>query len=159
MVNPEVKDALRYSDAALAEIIRFLNRRVGRGAWALVLTADHGQQPAPARVGAWPYSVKDLSEDIAAAVGAPVKALVTEERPTGLWVNKKVLARAGSTLGGIADFVVARTAKDDPTSQSPDLPAGYRSMLNTRIFAAAFPAKRLPAVAQCTGAQQVDLKS
>jgi hypothetical protein len=153
MVNPEVRDALRYSDEALADIIRFLNREIGRGAWALVLTADHGQQPAPRTVGAWPYSVKDLATDAAAAVGVPADELVREERPTGLWLDKRVLALSKATVGDVADFILARTAKDDPVSEAPDLPQGYESTLNEKIFAAAFPSKRLKRVARCTGAQ------
>ena len=156
MVNPEVKDALRQSDAALARLVRFLNGRVGRGAWALALTADHGQQPAPLNVGAWPYNVKDLANDVAVEFGEAAEQLVLEHRPTGLWFDRKVLARSGATLSEIADFVLKRTAEDDVTSQAADMPPSYLSRLNARIFEAAFPSKRLPVVARCTGARLIE---
>ncbi len=45
MASEEVHDSLIATDDQLGVILRSLDRIVGRGKWAVVLTADHGQQP------------------------------------------------------------------------------------------------------------------
>ena len=42
MNSAEMDDAVRAQDAALAQLVRFLDAQVGKGQWAMVLTADHG---------------------------------------------------------------------------------------------------------------------
>lgn len=45
--SQEVFDTTLRSDAQVAELLRFLDRQVGRGRYAVVLSADHGVCPLP----------------------------------------------------------------------------------------------------------------
>ncbi len=45
--SQEVLDMTVRTDAQLAELMRFLDRKIGRGQWLLVLTSDHGVAPVP----------------------------------------------------------------------------------------------------------------
>ena len=42
MNSPQMESVVRASDEALGDLVRILNREVGRGQWVLALTADHG---------------------------------------------------------------------------------------------------------------------
>jgi len=46
----EARDALLRLDRELGELFRFLDKRVGVGAWSFFLTADHGVAPSPEAV-------------------------------------------------------------------------------------------------------------
>jgi len=45
--SQEVADTTAHTDAVLAELMRFLDRKVGQGQWLLALTSDHGVAPVP----------------------------------------------------------------------------------------------------------------
>jgi hypothetical protein len=49
--SPEMRDSLEAQDAALADLVRYLDDEVGAGRWAMVLTADHGAAPSPSETG------------------------------------------------------------------------------------------------------------
>ena len=48
MNSLEMRDAVVAQDLALKRFVPFLNQQVGKGNWAMVLTADHGAMPDPA---------------------------------------------------------------------------------------------------------------
>ena len=47
MNSPEMTDAVRYQDEALKRFVPFLDQQVGKGNWAMVITADHAAMPNP----------------------------------------------------------------------------------------------------------------
>ncbi len=51
MNSLEMRDAVVAQDLALKRFVAFLNKQVGKGNWAMVLTADHGAMPDPAVSG------------------------------------------------------------------------------------------------------------
>ena len=64
--SPEMRDSLQAQDAALAELVRYLDERVGAGRWAMVLTADHGAAPSPSETGGTVISSAKLTAAIEA---------------------------------------------------------------------------------------------
>ncbi len=60
MNSPEMDDAVRAQDQALQRFVAFLNQHVGKGKWAMVLTADHGAMPDPAVSGAFDISTAPI---------------------------------------------------------------------------------------------------
>ena len=57
----EMTDGLEVQDGELRRFVRFLNDEVGRGEWAMILTADHGMQRDPAAIGAFLIDIDRLS--------------------------------------------------------------------------------------------------
>ena len=148
MLNPEIRDTLRYSDRGLAEITAFLNEHVGKGRWVLAFTADHGQTPDPRATDAWPIAIEALEVDLASHFGMPVSTLFEARRPTGFWLNRTAMARNGVTDGAISDFVVAYRLKDNVESGGT-IPPGYRERARERLFAAAFPTDQIGEIWDC----------
>ena len=58
--SPEEGDCVHIQDANLPVLIRFLDRQVGKGKWALLITADHGHSANPALSGAFRIKVDSV---------------------------------------------------------------------------------------------------
>ena len=56
MNSPEMTDAVRYQDEALKRFVPFLDQQVGKGNWAMVITADHAAMPNPTVSGGFEIS-------------------------------------------------------------------------------------------------------
>jgi hypothetical protein len=147
MLGPEVRETLRYSDAAFRELVEFLDETVGRKRWVVTLTADHGQTPDPSTTGAWPIDVDVLEASIAERFDVSVNDLFQEERPHGLWLDRKTMKQEDITEADISRFILRQTIADNAVGRS--VPDPYRSRLDERIFAAAFPTKKLPLIWGC----------
>jgi hypothetical protein len=147
MTSPEMQDTVAYQDAALEQIVTFLNDQVGKGEWAMLLTADHGSQ--------YPWEVSG---------GIPIdppkmKALVTERfdadddgvavfgqiRPTQLWANVDELEQNGFTTDDVADYIGGLTASDVARTDYPLQPGEADDL----VYEASFPSRvmeQLPCV-------------
>lgn len=148
MVNPEMKSILGYSDRGLQELTGRLNDEVGRGRWVLAFTADHGQAPAAEVAGAWPIHIVTLVDALAERFGVDSDELIKAQRPTGLWMNRLVMADNGITLEAIADWLTGYTLEENiPPGTTP--PEQYQSRLEEKIFEAVFPARLLPEIMAC----------
>lgn len=142
--SPEMRDAIRWQDAGLRELIGILNANVGRRDWVLVLTADHGAQLDTTVTGAFQIVPQMLQSDLDAQFddGDNVPA-VLKVRTTQVFMNMAELEDGGYTLDDVARFINDYTkgqAAQDPSS----VPATSQ---NDRVIAAAFPAaslERLP---------------
>jgi hypothetical protein len=146
MVNPEVADAVRYSDAQLPVLTRFLNDAVGEGQWVLALTADHGQQPDAQAVDAIPIRTAPLQEDIVSHFDMEGTDVFQDERPTGFWLDREALERENVSADQIADFMVDYRLKDNITTAFPE---EYDDRMNERLFSAAVVSDRLDDVWHC----------
>jgi Type I phosphodiesterase / nucleotide pyrophosphatase len=146
MVNPEVEDALRYSDAQLPALVNLLNRAVGKDQWVVAFTADHGQQPDALAVGAIPIGNAPLEADIAERFGIDASKLFQDERPTGFWLDHDTLDQAQLTPEDIADFMLDYRLKDNMTAA---FPAQYDDRVDEKLFSAVLPSARLDDVWQC----------
>jgi hypothetical protein len=111
MNSEEMGDAIEWQDAALRELVGFLDDAVGAGEWAMVLTADHGSMPDPSTTGAFQISTGvaeralnerfDLDGD-----GRPAVQLV---HPTAVFVDEAELAEQGATVDDLAWYAMTLT--------------------------------------------------
>ncbi|MBI2238568.1 MAG: alkaline phosphatase family protein [Actinobacteria bacterium] len=136
----EMQDTLRWQDAGLGELVRFLNRQVGRGEWVLVLTADHGAQFDPAVSGAFALSPRALELDLTEAFDDDDDVpLLQAVRVAQIFVNGVELRDNGFTLEEVAQFVLDYTKGQAASANNP-VPETER---DDTIFAAAFPTSML----------------
>jgi len=134
----EVGRTLRWLDAALEDLVRFLDSHVGPGEWVMALTADHGMQVDPRESGALSISVAELSRFIEDRFArGPGRPVVRRARPTQIWLNERTLAEGGHRLDDVVARLAAATREDFSAgadlSGDPHAPA----------FAAVFPSSDL----------------
>ncbi|HEX2049116.1 MAG TPA: alkaline phosphatase family protein, partial [Actinomycetota bacterium] len=148
LLSPEMESIIRYSDAQLAELVRFLDREVGRGEWVLALTADHGPAPdLPSKQG-FPIHMQRLRAHTAAHFGLAADELIQDERSTGFWLDRDVMAANGITPEDVADFLVGYTI-DDNRDPAKELSDAFAERRDEPIFAAAFPGAAMGKVWHC----------
>jgi predicted AlkP superfamily pyrophosphatase or phosphodiesterase len=119
--SQEVLDVTLRSDAAVAELLRFLDEKVGKGQYLVGITADHGVCPlpeveSPYRKGAKAKRVntrelvKAVEEQLTAKFGAPKGEPGAAKKPAWveatafpwIYLNPKVAAAAGKTREEVA---------------------------------------------------------
>jgi Type I phosphodiesterase / nucleotide pyrophosphatase len=106
-------DALRVQDDELRRFVRFLNDEVGRGGWALILTADHGMQRDPAATGAFLIDIERLSAAVESAFGGTeARPVILKARPTQMWLDEGLLERNGHTVAQVAGFIEGLTQRE-----------------------------------------------
>ncbi|CAN5666345.1 hypothetical protein BH20ACT23_BH20ACT23_22740 [soil metagenome] len=147
MLNREVGDAVHFSDVALKQLVRVLNREVGRKEWVLMLTADHGQQPNALSVGGWPIGTDELISDLTSHFGVG-EEIVEIWRPTGVWLDHEEMKRADPTTDEIAQFLAGYTLRES-ASEPAQVPEQFQSRLAERVFQAVFPSENLEEVWEC----------
>jgi hypothetical protein len=111
MNSPEMHDAVVYQDQALRRMVGFLNREVGRGRWAMVITADHASMPNPAVSGGFqanPAPIAALLRDRFDPDGDDVP-LVESVQPGQIFLNEQELAEHGGTLEQVARYLMTLT--------------------------------------------------
>lgn len=148
MLAPEVRDIVSYTDRSLGDIKTWLDRRVGRRSWVLALTADHGQTPDPLAVGAWPIHVEVLEEWIGKQFDVDPRELFDDERPLALWLDRATLRARGLTAAQIADRILGYRIRHE-AELGQEVPPQYERRTDERLFAAAFPGKRLEDIWRC----------
>jgi hypothetical protein len=118
--SPEMSDAVRYQDQYLKVLIDFLNHQVGKGKWAMVLTADHGHQYSPTYTtpqrpnGAWQIDVTHMEQDINEHFAVPGSnaSVIEKMRPTQVWLNTDLLAQRGFTVADVGSYMMTLTQQD-----------------------------------------------
>jgi hypothetical protein len=142
MNSGEMRDTLRTQDEYLPVLIEILDRQVGEGRWAMLVTADHGSTPHPQVSGAFQISGSKLQQAINDTFGDGGGLPVVEQvKQTELFINEEQLARGGATLRDVAEFVMALTQGD---LASP----GVSNVTDPRatVFEAAFPSEIIPSL-------------
>jgi hypothetical protein len=135
--SPEMQDAVRAQDAALEDLVGFLDASVGQGEWALVLTADHGSIPDPKVTGAFQISATPIVNGINATFdtdGDQTK-LVELVQPTQIFIDEAELRQNDHTLEELADWIMGLT-KAETAQPGVVVPADEAGDL---VFQAAFP--------------------
>jgi hypothetical protein len=130
---------VRLQDAALQHLVTFLNAQVGRGRWAMVLTADHGAIPSPKVSGGFQISTAPIGAGLNAAFDTdgddvPIVQLI---QPTQIYVNLAELRQNGGTLEEMARWIMART-EGDTHGIGVVVPPDRQ---NDPVFAASFPSE------------------
>ncbi|HXF73731.1 MAG TPA: alkaline phosphatase family protein, partial [Actinomycetota bacterium] len=142
--SPEMRDAVAWQDADLRELVAFLDREVGRGAWAMAVLADHGANRDPEVTGAFQIDIRALEREVDEAFddgdGVP---LVEDARPTQMWLDPGELADAGATAEDVAAFIWSLTKADVPAGAERPVPPEEAA---DPVFAAAFPSSILAAL-------------
>ena len=144
MVNPEMESMLRWSDKTLKDLVAFLNAEVGEKEWAMVLTADHGQGPAPESTGGFPIDVLKLKSHVAKQMDRGEHILFDRWRPTGYWLEPG-LAHRERKAARISDHIAGYR----PVDAGP-IPDFYDAPKRGRLFESAFPMNRIDEVLECT---------
>ena len=140
----QVGRVIAAQDRALGQLTGFLNRRVGRGRWALTVTADHGQMPLREETGAWPIAGGELVRDINERFDGDGDGIdvAGQAVSSGVYLNRSELADNGLRLGGIArwlgGYTVAENAQDELSER-------WRRRRNEPLFHAVMAHRRVAA--------------
>jgi predicted AlkP superfamily pyrophosphatase or phosphodiesterase len=149
MVDPEMEPTLQYTDKMLGRLIDFFNEKVGKGRWVMVMTADHGQGPAPQSRNAWGININVLMDYVAKRLKVAREDLIQQQRPTGFWLDIPTVGRKNvdEVSSRISDAVLDYTIDDD---WSGTLPTGYEGRGGEKLFQAAFPRTALDDLIACS---------
>ena len=148
MLEPEVRDIVRYTDAELERLMSWLDRNVGEREWVIMVTADHGQGPDPLRGGAWPIGKGPLLNALGSRFDVDPNRLIEHERPGAYWIDEQVLDEEGITLRDIAEFMNNYRLEDN-VSGDEDVPELYKDRLREPLFSAAFPTAAIGRIWSC----------
>jgi len=137
--SPQMRQTVQTQDAELPGLARVLDEEVGRGRWVLILTADHGSQPDPTRLGGRRIDITGIEAHIRSRFddgdGEP---LVDQVQTTQVFLDPEELAQNGHTLEQVAASLARLTAAD---IAAPPGSSGQR------VFAAVFPSELMPHLA------------
>jgi hypothetical protein len=142
--SPQVGEAVAASDAALGRLERFLDRTVGRGRWAVLVTADHGLQPFPEDSGYWPVAPGPLKADVDEKFDDNDNGtdLVTRPSASGLFIDRRELRLLGVPMRDIADWLIDYRAEDNAKPGEP-VPEAWADDPQQKLFAGIMVGKRL----------------
>ena len=152
MIQPEMREALRYSDQELGELVDFLDDRVGKERWVIVLTADHGSTPDEEAIDAWPINMVEVVDDLGEHFGLPAEDVIDRTRVTGYWLNRDSLAAHGITPEEVAQYMLDMRISDNAVDLE-GLPPGYDKRLDEEIFSAVWPAEHTDEILECAGVE------
>jgi Type I phosphodiesterase / nucleotide pyrophosphatase len=137
--SPYMEDSVAYQDAALKQLVDFLNTQVGKNQWAMVLTADHGSQYSAQVAGGVPIDPTRVRALLQSKFDPTGKGLFVVVRPTEMWFDTTIAKQLGVTTEAVAAYMgsltVAQTARSYYT-----IPAGTQ---NDTVYQAAFPSRIL----------------
>jgi predicted AlkP superfamily pyrophosphatase or phosphodiesterase len=139
--GPEMGAAIRAQDADLPRFLRFLDRTVGKGRWALLLTADHGHTAHPQLTGAFRIQVPILDE-IFDQVFPGGRRVIERIRTSWAFVDRSELRRRGQDAASVAALLAGLT-KEQLVRDPSRVTVAERSQ---RAFAAAAPTSALDAL-------------
>ena len=105
MDDPREETALAEVDAQLGRLAALLEERFGRGGFALIVTADHGQCPLPDDVGGTRVDPRELGRDIEAKFHGGRGSIVESVVPSEIYLNADALDDLGITRGDVAAFL------------------------------------------------------
>jgi hypothetical protein len=142
MNSPEMTDAVKYQDEALKRFIPFLNDQVGKGQWAMVITADHAAMPNPDVSGGFEISTGAVSQQIEARfdTNGDSVSIVDNVQPGSIFLNEDEVAANGTTIDDIARFTQTLTQTDASGGGVTPNPGQE----NDPVFQAVFPSSLLP---------------
>ncbi len=147
MASPEVRDSVMASDRALGRLVQFLDRNVGHKRWALVFTADHGQQPDQRAVNGYAIDPKEVTRDINAQFGDVAHATW----PTQVFLESGEMRKLHVTAAEVARFLDDYRLRDNAKNPEQLLAGAGRFRPSDRLFQMAIPSRMIPRLT-CKGA-------
>lgn len=150
MVDPEVQENLRETDAQLPLIVEALDRLVGPDSYVLALTADHGMTPTAQVSGGWDIETRDMSADIEKRFDhvTPEKPLIQSNRGYQIMLDPKEMERNDVTAAEVAEFVRDYRISDNVTDTNEVGPR-FEERTNERLFLTALTPEALEEALQC----------
>lgn len=148
-LSKDMPRLLEAEDSALRQLKRFLDAKVGKERWVMMLTADHGQTLFPKDSGAWPIRGGELAADLNRRFDPSADGvdLIDRVGASGIYVNTDQLEDV--TLNEIArwvgDYRLSENLKD-----SEEVPGYYEGERDDRIFDAVLVRGKL-VVPSCEG--------
>lgn len=133
----EMEDSIRIHDDYLPGLIDFLDKRVGKGEWVLLITSDHGSTPDPNITGAFRISAGAIHSGIQRTFDLDDDDVRVAEmvKQTEVFINTDELAEQGFTLEDVAEYLMSLTQKETVIE-------GYEATSpNQRVIQAAFPSR------------------
>lgn len=134
-----IRDAVETQDQDFARFVEFLNEQVGKGRWAMVITADHGSLQSTETTGAFQISAEKLHSSIRDEFdedGDDV-TVIDQVKQTEIFMNVEELEEQGHTLDKVSRFIMDLRQSQ---LQIPGLPVPGP---DAKVFQAAFPAQAL----------------
>ncbi|MDQ4004890.1 MAG: alkaline phosphatase family protein, partial [Actinomycetota bacterium] len=134
-----MRDAVETQDQDLGRFVEFLDRQVGKGRWAMVVTADHGSLESAATTGAFQVSAEKLHSSIQDEFDEDDDdvTVIDQVKQTEIFMNVEELDQQGHTLDDVSRFIMnlRQSRLQIPGLAVPDP--------NAEVFQAAFPAEAL----------------
>jgi len=142
MKSQEVRDSLIETDRQLGVLARFLEAKIGRGKYAVVVTADHGQQPDAADIDAFGIDPTEVEADIDEEFGPITRAVW----PTEVFLLEDEMTKRDVTVEEVARFLGDYRLADN--TQRPDMVVGGAGEFeaDSRLFEMVIPAAMLPSL-------------
>ena len=146
MESEEVHQSVIETDAQIGNIVDFLEAEVGHGKYAVVVTADHGQQPDAEDIDGFGIDPREVEADIDEEFGPITRAVW----PTEVFLLDEELEERDVSVEEVARFLGDYRLSDN--TQRPDMVVGGAGDLgpDTRLFEMAIPAAMLPEIS-CGG--------
>lgn len=142
----EMANALEAQDAALGELVDYLEREIHD--YVVIVTADHGHTASTERTGAWPISAQETVADLNAHFDVPSgETLVRAPTAAGLFLNPVIAKAHGVTAGEIARFLNGYTIEENWPEK--ELPGAYRDRAKEKVLSAAFESDRISEIMRC----------
>jgi arylsulfatase A-like enzyme len=140
MASDEVRAALAATDEVLGDLVEWLDRRLGRGDYVVVVTADHGQQPDEADIDSYGIDPNELEDDLESAFGPITQAAW----PTEVFLDDDAMAARGVTVEEVARWLGGYELRDNTSRPDVMLGGAGRFEGGQRLFSLAIPSRLLP---------------
>ncbi|MFP5353374.1 MAG: alkaline phosphatase family protein, partial [Actinomycetota bacterium] len=140
--SPQVAANIEASDRALERLTAFLDRQVGRGRWAVAVTADHGQTLYPHQSGGWPIAGGELAADIEREFsddGVDVFRVIS----SGIFLADRAALTDG-TAQRVGEWVAGYTAGENLPG-GKEMPEGWEGREDERLFSAVLAGREVVA--------------
>jgi hypothetical protein len=149
MLEAEVRQDLAAQDLALKQLVKVLNREVGRNNYVLSLTADHGMTPLPESTGGWSIDQSELAKDLEARFDkeTPDVPIVMSNRGYQYMLSKKELKRNGITVEDVVEWMKSYSIGDN--AKNDDL-GDFADKADERIFLTVLTPRQLEASLSCS---------
>ncbi|MDQ3954607.1 MAG: alkaline phosphatase family protein, partial [Actinomycetota bacterium] len=144
---PEMRAVVTAQDEALAEIVAFLDNRIGD--YALFVTSDHGASRLAEQSGAWPIAQSQLIDDVNAHFDvASSESLIESSAAFGFYLDREVAESLDVTAEDVSLFLNGYTIRENWAARS--LPRGYTDRGNETVLEAAWPSDLIGDVSRCS---------
>ena len=148
MLEPEVQQDLAAQDLALKQIVKVLDREVGRGNYVLSLTADHGMTPLPESTGGWSIDQNKIAKDLEAKFDkeTPDTPIVMSNRGYQYMLDKEELELNGITVEDVVEWLKTYSIEDNSNGELGD----FEDQADERIFLTVLTPEQLEASLSCS---------